>query len=69
MELELDRKDRDSRGGFILATYGEKRISLFEIKKRQARGGYVWERPIQQTLISGRVEYRTTMSRQTRKGL
>jgi len=60
MELEFDRKDKDSRGGFILATYGGKKISLFEIKKGQARGGYVWEKPIQQTLISGRVEYMTT---------
>ena len=37
MDLEFDRKDKDSRGGFILATYGGKKISLFEIKKGQAR--------------------------------
>ena len=60
MSLKFEKEDSDSRGKFIFCSYGDMKISLFEIKKGQARGGFSWKKEIQQSLISGKVEYRIT---------
>jgi len=59
MELEFKKEGSDSRGKFVLCYYGRKKISVFEIRKGLSRGGFTWEKEIQQTVIFGKVEYKT----------
>jgi len=59
MDLKFEKEGEDSRGKFVFCSYGDKKISIFEIKKGFSRGGYSWKREIIQNVILGKIEYRT----------
>lgn len=60
MNLEFEKEVEDVRGKIIFFTYGDKRISIVEIKKGYARGGHYHKFNSEHTVISGKIEYRET---------
>ena len=57
MTLRFIRKEKDKRGLRWFFSSGNKKISIFEIKKGFARGGQYHKNEVVHILISGRVEY------------
>jgi quercetin dioxygenase-like cupin family protein len=60
MNLEFEKEVEDVRGKIVFYKYGDKRISIVEIKKGYARGGHYHKSESEHILVSGKIEYKET---------